>query len=100
MTTIQESNLIAVDPAIRNGRPHILTTTVTMADVAIAKIYHSLDADGIAAWYGLTLPQVYAALSYYYSNKVEIDGQIQSQIRQAEEIKAIRYGATDSLLSR
>jgi uncharacterized protein (DUF433 family) len=34
------------------------------ADVAIALIYHN--PDGIADWYELTLPQVFAALAYYY----------------------------------
>jgi uncharacterized protein (DUF433 family) len=73
MDTVQIINAIAVNPAIRNNRAYILGTTVTVADVAIAKLYHSLDGDGIADWYGLTLPQVYTALAYYYDHKGVID---------------------------
>lgn len=99
METIQSINLIAINPKVRNGRAYIIGTTVTVADVAIAKIYHSQDADGIADWYGLSLPQVYAALAYYYEHKSVIDEQIQTQIRKAESFKEKRVGNEGSLLS-
>lgn len=92
-------NLIAVNPTVRRGRPFIVGTTVTVADVAMAKIYHHQDADGIAEWYGLSLPQVYAALSYYYDHKAEIDEQIRNQIRRAEALKDQAIGNEGSLLS-
>lgn len=93
METIHSINLIATNPKVRNGRPYIVGTTLTVADVAITKIYHGEDADGIAAWYGLSLPQVYAALSYYYDHKSELDEQIRTQIRRAEELKDKRVGS-------
>lgn len=83
---------------MRSGRPYILGTSVTVADVAIVKIYHGQDADGIAEWFGLTLPQVYAALAYYYDHKAEMDAQICDQIKRAEELKEKRVGSRDSLL--
>jgi len=98
--TIQSINMIAVNPQVRNGRPHIVGTTVTVADIAIAKIYHAHDADGIADWYGLTLAQVYAGLSYYYENKSVMDNQIRQLIRHAENLKIKRVGNEGSLLSR
>ena len=97
---IHSINVIATNPKIRNGRPYITGTTVTVADIAITKIYHSEDADGIAAWYGLSLSQVYAALSYYYEHKPEMDEQIQRQIKRAEELKEKRVGNERSLLPR
>lgn len=100
METIQSINLIAINPNIRSGRPYIIGTTVTVADVVIAKIYHGQDADGIAEWYALSLPQVYAALAYYYHHKAEMDEQIRTLIRHAEEIAEKRPGGEDSLLSR
>ena len=100
MEAIQSINLIAINPKVRKGRPYIIGTTVTVVDVAIVKIYHGQDADGIADWYGLTLPQVYAALAYYYDHKVEMDDQIRSQIRHAEELKEKRVGNQGSLLPR
>ena len=73
MEILQAINQIAIDPAVRSGRAYITGTGVTVADVAMVKLYHQQDADGIADWYGLTLPQVYAALAYYYEHKTEID---------------------------
>lgn len=99
MVTMQSINLIAISPKVRNGRPFIVGTTVTVADVAIAKIYHDQDADGIAEWYSLTLAQVYAALAYYYDHKAEMDEQIRQQIRHAEELREKRVGNSSSLLS-
>ena len=66
MDTIQNIQLIATNPKIRGGRPYIIGTTLTVADVAIAKVFHMLDADEIADHYNLSLPQVYGALAYYY----------------------------------
>ncbi len=100
MEVIQSINLIAVDPAVRGGRAYIVDTTVTVMDVAIAKVYHCQDADGIAGWYGLSLPQVYAALSYYYDHKPEIDEGIREQIRRTDELWQKRPGNEGSLLSR
>ncbi len=100
MNTIQSINQIATNPDVRNGRPFIIGTTITVADIAIVKIYHGQDADGIASWYGLNLPQVYSALAYYYEHKSEIDDQIRAQIRKAEAMKNERFGNEGSLLSR
>jgi hypothetical protein len=57
-----------------------------------------LDAEGIADWYALSLPQAYAALAYYYEHKVEINEQIRAQIRRAEELKEQRVGGANPLL--
>lgn len=95
MTTVQTIDLIATDPYIRSGRPYILGTTVTVSDVAIAKLYHDKDPDGIADWYGLSLPQVYAALAYYYEHKETIDLEIRQQISRAEILREQRVGARD-----
>ncbi len=99
MQTIHPINLIATNPQIRNGRPYIIGTTITVADVAIARIFHAQEPDGIADWYGLSLPQVFAALAYYYDNKADLDDQIHHQLRKARELKAKRVGNEGSLLS-
>ena len=100
MITVQSINQIATDERVRNGRPYIMGTSVTVADVAIVKIYHQQNADDIAQWFDLDLSQVYAALAYYYEHKDEVDADIQAQIRRAEELKENRVGGQDSLLSR
>lgn len=100
MDIMQSINLIAINPDVRSGRPYIVGTTITVADVAIVKIYHSQEADGIAAWYDISLPQVYAALAYYYDHKADMDDQIREQIRRAQELKEKRVGNAHSLLPR
>ena len=100
MLTVQSINLIAIDDRVRGGRPYIIGTSLTVADIAIVKIYHGQDADGIAQWFGLGLPQVYAALAYYYEHKDAIDAEIRAQVRRAEELRANRVGSQNSLLSR
>ena len=99
MDSVQVIEHIAINPTVRNGRPYVLGTTVTVSDVIIALLYHDQNADGIAGWYGLSLAEVYAALSYYYQNKEQLDGQIREQIRRAEALKERRAGGQDSLLS-
>lgn len=98
MLTVQSINLIATDERVRDGRPHLIGTSLTVADIAIVKIYHAQDADGLAQWFGLSLPQVYAALAYYYEHKDAIDADIRAKVQRAEEMRANRVGSPDSLL--
>lgn len=95
---VQVIEVIAINPNVRNGRPYIIGTSVTVVDVALAKNYHNQDADGIADWYGLTLSQVYGALAYYYDHKAELDQTIRAQIKRAEALKEKRIGNGNSLL--
>ena len=97
--TIQSLDLIAANPKVRSGRPYIIGTTVTVSDVIIAKLYHNQNADGIASWYDLTLPQVYAALAHYYKYKEAVDRQIRRQIQRATAVKEQRLGNQNSILS-
>lgn len=92
MATVLSIDLIGSDPAVRRGRPHILGTRVTVSDIVTVMVYHRQDADGLAAWFGLSLPQVYAALAYYYSHRAEMDAAVRAEIAQGEAIKA-KYGS-------
>ena len=93
MDTILSINLIATNPKIRSGRPYIVGTTITVADIAIVKVFQMLDADGIADYYQLSLPQVYAALAYYYEHKAEIDASIEERRKIAATYKEQRIGS-------
>jgi uncharacterized protein (DUF433 family) len=98
MSTIQTTDRIATSPDVRGGRPYIRGRTVTVADIVIAKLYHALNADEIAAWYGLSLAEVYTALAYYYDHKDEIDRQIKQQIQRSEHLKEDYLASKASLL--
>ena len=72
---------------IRNGRPVIVGTGIKVA--ILAHIYLSGDApiDWIVENYDLTPAQIYAALSYYYDHREELDRWLQ----RGEEL-AEKYG--------
>jgi uncharacterized protein (DUF433 family) len=93
MNTILAINLIASDLTVRSGRPHVVGTTITVADIATAKVFWMMDADAIADHYILTLPQVYAALAYYYDHKAEIDATIRERRNLAMAMKEQRIGS-------
>lgn len=87
MEIIQSINLIAINPKVRNGRPHVAGTTIEVSAIAIAKIVHMQTPEDIANDYKLTLAQVYAALAYYYDHKVEIDASIADRRKLAQQLK-------------
>ncbi len=93
MNTIQVIELIAINPEIRNGHPYIVGTTVTVADIAITKVFRMMDADEIAEHFEISLPQVYSALAYYYDHKAEIDQSIHERRKLAAELKEQRIGS-------
>jgi uncharacterized protein (DUF433 family) len=96
--TIISINLISTNPNVRSGRPCIAGTTIEVSAIVIAKIMHMQTPDEIANDYRLTLSQVYAALSYYYDHKAEIDAQIAEQNAIADTFKEKCIGSRHSPL--
>ena len=99
VNTIQAIDQIATNPRVRNGRPFIIGTTITVADIAVAKVFMMMEAKEIAEYYRLTLPQVYSALAYYYAHKAEIDLDIEQRHQLAAEMKEIRVGSRHPSIS-
>lgn len=93
METIQSINLITTNPKVRNGRPCLAGTSLEVAVVAIAKVIGGQEPEEIAADYELSLPQVYAALAYYYEHKEKIDATIQERRQLALSMKESRVGS-------
>lgn len=91
--TIQAIELIAVNVDVRSGRPFIVGTTITVADIATARIFMMMEAEEIADHFRLSLPQVYAALAYYYDHKSAIDDDIENRRKLAEDLKEKRVGS-------
>jgi len=102
---------IEITPDIRGGKPRIAGRRITVADVAIAYLRLGQSLEEVAAEYELTLSDVYAAMSFYYDNKVAIDESIQASEALAdslrplypsllqEKIKVLKNVRTDSLSS-
>lgn len=85
--------LIATNPNIRSGRPIIKGTTIMVEDIAVDSIYHQQTPVEIAESLRLTLPQVHAALAYYYLHKEEIDASIKRGMELIQAYKEQRIGS-------
>ena len=68
---------IEVTPGIAGGKPRIAGHRITVHDIAIWHERLGKSADEIAAEYDLTLADVYAALTYYFDHREEIDRNIE-----------------------
>ena len=69
------------------GVPIIEGTRTKVIEIALDRLAHEWSADEICRQHaGLTLPQVHAALGYYFDNRTECDRQIEDSWKRAEEI--------------
>jgi uncharacterized protein (DUF433 family) len=87
---------IKIIPDVRGGRPHIVGTRITVADIVIMHLRlgqsleeiagrYDLDLAGAyAGRYDLDLAGAYAAMAYYYDHRAEIDGSIEADEAFAE----------------
>ena len=80
MATVTDiGELITRSPEIREGRPRIAGTGVTVHRIA-GWYKLGLSPEEIAADFGhLSLAQVYAALAYYHLNREEIEAYLASE---------------------
>ena len=67
------SEHIEVESGTRGGKPHITGTRITVADIVLMHRRMGRALEDIAGTYDLSLASVYAAMSYYYDHKIEID---------------------------
>ncbi len=88
---------IEVTPGIAGGKPRIAGHRITVQDIAIWHERLGRTPDEIAAEYGLSLAAIYAALSYYFDHRAEIDRAIEEGHAFAE---ALRERIPSKLLQR
>ena len=69
---------IEITQGVAGGKPRIADHRITVQNIVIWHEWMGLSADEIAAEYGITLSDVYAALAYYYDHRTEIDESIQA----------------------
>ncbi len=91
--TVQSIDLISTDPKVRGGRPCIAGTGLEVSALVIAKLFHQISPEQLAADYGLSLAQVYAAFAYYYENKESMNEMMRQQLKFAAELKEKRVGS-------
>src|SRR5258708_37423405 len=93
METLLSINLIGTDPSVRGGRPVIVGTGVAVSDLVTAMLFHQQSPDDLASNFALSLAQVYAALSYYYQHKAEINDEIRQRRALSADLKEKRVGS-------
>lgn len=80
---IDIGTLIVASPDIRNGKPRIAGTGVTVQRV-VNWYKLGLDPEEISDEIGhLTLAQIYAALAYYHANTEQIEAAIAAEDQEA-----------------
>ena len=78
---------IEMSPDTMGGKPRIVGRRVAVQDVIIWHERLGKSVDEIATEYHLTLADVYAALTYYYDNQVEVDQHIREEKEWVERLK-------------
>lgn len=72
-----------------DGVPLLAGTTTKVVEVALDRIAYHWDADEIQRQHPhLSLGQIYAALTYYYDHKEEMDREIDGQLREVDQLRA------------
>ena len=64
---------IAISEDVAGGKPRIAGHRITVQHIVIWHERMGLSADEIASNHGLSLAEIYAALTYYYDHRQEID---------------------------
>ena len=64
---------IAISQDIAGGKPRITGHRITVQHIVIWHERMGLSADEIASNHGLSLAEIYAALTYYYDHRQEIE---------------------------
>ncbi len=92
--TVDIGTLITCTPDIREGRPRIAGTGVTVQRI-VGWYKLGLSPEEIARRIGhLTLAQVHAALTYYHANQDEIEAAIRTEEIETDRIEFLSVGGT------
>jgi uncharacterized protein (DUF433 family) len=86
--TILSIDMIVSNPEIRNGRPLIAGTTLTVQDMVAGYVYKGYSVDDLVTHYPqINHAQAHAALAYYYAHKDAIDTQLEADAEFARTAK-------------
>jgi len=90
-TAMDIGSLIVSSPDIRNGRPHVAGTGITVHRIASwYKLGYS--AEEIAEQLDhLSLAQVYTALGYYHANKEQVEADLAADNEEHDRLEAEWY---------
>ena len=80
---------IGTRPGVRGGAPVIAGTGIKVLDVAVRyKVMGMTPEEIMVALPHLDLPQIHAALSYYYSHKADLDKEWKASLKKVARLRA------------
>lgn len=85
--TVMEITYIVKTPGVLGGDPHIAGHRIGVHDIADLHVHLNVPVEEIARGYDLTLAEIYAALSYYYDHRDEIEAIIRENRSRAHAIQ-------------
>ena len=87
MAAIDIGTLITRSPEIREGRPRIAGTGVTVHRIALWYKLGYNPEEIVSQIPHLTIAQVFAALTYYHANRDEIEADLAAEEAAVEELE-------------
>lgn len=85
--TIRTQGYIRVTRGFRAGKPRLAGHRITVADIVIMHLKMGMPLEEIAGKFALPLAALYAAMSYYYDHKKEIDRDMERDHAFAEALR-------------
>lgn len=82
-------NLIYRDPAVQGGRPCLLGSVRSVADIVSHQQQGAIDDEETAIHFDIGLAQVHAAMAYYYLHLAETDANIAAEASSLEQERLV-----------
>jgi uncharacterized protein (DUF433 family) len=88
---VRDNPYVEKRPRVRGGAAVIAGTGTKVLDVAIRYEVMGMTPEEImVALPHLDLPQIHAALSYYYAHKTELDKEWKKSLRKVQRLRAVQ----------
>jgi uncharacterized protein (DUF433 family) len=88
-------------PGVRGGAPVIAGTGIRVLDVALRyEVMHMTPEEIMLALAHITLPQIHAALSYYYAHKAGMDKEWKASLTAIKRLRKTHPSALEQKLGQ
>lgn len=87
MMSMQVETLLTSSPEIRDGRPCIRGTGISVHRIAVLHNLGHSPEEIVRKYEHLTIAGVHAALAYYFANKQEVDAEVAADETEAASVE-------------
>ena len=88
---VKRQAYVETRPGVRRGAPVIAGTGIKVLEVAVRyEVMRMTPEEIIVALPHLSLPQIHAALSYYYAHKTQLDKEWKASLKKVARLRAQR----------